>query len=439
MINISLLVRIFSYILLYLAYLIFMYGHAPLGIDWREWNIQRIFNAVEYLRVNGLINSFGFTVWSKCNNCGFSSDEWIGQIYLSTTGLKFFPYYILNELGGYSMISLWGGVFDKVVIGITGIIISELSIIFAKDVSKLPNYFFGYVSFCLFITAPWTYGIMLSSWAEMYFLLFFLLAMLLFSLSRNRFALFALVLAGFFHYQWALVIAGFYMILNITLWQYKKDLIPRGFLPAFGRNHLGSIYIVFALILWPVIEIVILREFALGVLGRHAGSTLLTRVGISGNDIHNGGLLGAVQFLGGLRITHCFADYSNILLPGKVREATALYNCILSVSGMFMISVTSIAGVIFLVIKSPSARWIAFPLIFSLLVFVNFLQQSMSVHIYGYSYIFSFIFSIGIVGVFIYFSEKIKSVSVSLMVLLPVFIGILLLSIRVSMLINGSS
>ena len=39
------------------------------------------------------------------------------------------------------------------------------------------------------------------------------------------------------------------------------------------------------------------------------GTSILTRIGISGDDFHNGGLLGSLQFLGGNRITACLIDF----------------------------------------------------------------------------------------------------------------------------------
>ena len=62
-------------------------------------------------------------------------------------------------------------------------------------------------------------------------------------------------------------------------------------------------FIIFSLLI-PVLAFFLIRFFAQQDLSGMVGSSILYRIGISGDDIHNGGLLGALQFLGGNRIQY---------------------------------------------------------------------------------------------------------------------------------------
>ena len=62
-----------------------------------------------------------------------------------------------------------------------------------------------------------------------------------------------------------------------------------------------------------------------------AGSSLLYRIGITGNDIHNGGILGALQFLGGNRITICFDNYISNIGDLSLNQKIEIFNCSLSI------------------------------------------------------------------------------------------------------------
>jgi hypothetical protein len=162
-------------------------------------------------------------------------------------------------------------------------------------------------------------------------------------------------------------------------------------------------------------------------------------MGISGSDIHNGGLLGALQFLGGNRVTLCLADYGGGVLSANLTDGITLYNCILSISGMLLLSLSAIVGLVVLLKKSESAKWIVFPMLFALLLFITILQQSLSVHLMGYSYIFSFLFAAGIVSLMVFLVQFIGSTTLKIVMSIPCVAGIVFLSIRVSMLtgVNG--
>jgi len=105
---------------------------------------------------------------------------------------------------------------------------------------------------------------------------------------------------------------------------------------------------------------------------------------------------------------------------------------------MLLISIVSILGFIFFVKHNPKAH-LLLPLAFALLATIMFLQQSSSVHLMGYSYIFSALFSIGLSSIFYFAANSNQHEILKITLLTPVFIGILILCIHVSMLtgING--
>ncbi len=202
-----------------------------------------------------------------------------------------------------------------------------------------------------------------------------------------------------------------------------------------ASNHITRT--IFAL-LAPVLVIIFIRLLAQQYLGGGAGSSIFYRIGISGNDIHNGGLIGALQFLGGNRITHCIWDMDMQSLSGNLAMKIAIFNCALSILGMAIISILSIIGAYFLMKKSSIATSIFLPLIFSLLIFIAIFQQALSVHLMGYSFIFSMVFAIGITHLMILLHNRFGSLVIGFIFSIPCLLGILLLSIRVSFLTGAN-
>ena len=221
-------------------------------------------------------------------------------------------------------------------------------------------------------------------------------------------------------------------------WFFKNDSNVKRYLPENGRTFGGVILIILILSVSLILE-VSLRWLAWKNMESIGGSSLLFRIGIQGNDIHNGGLLGALQFLGGNRVTLCLADYGSGVLSVNLTDGITRYNCILSIVGMLLLSLSAIVGIIILLRKSVPAKWIVFPLMYSLLLFVTILQQSLSTHLMGYSYIFSFLFTAGIVSLMVFFVQFSSSLTLKVALSIPFVVGIIFLSIRVSMLtgMNG--
>ena len=183
-----------------------------------------------------------------------------------------------------------------------------------------------------------------------------------------------------------------------------------------------------------------LKFIALGDLISAGGSSILTRIGISGNDIHNGGLLGAVQFLGGNRITQCIINFDQGLEIDNLSRSIFLYNCILATFSMILVSLISIFG-LFILYKAHNSfyKLVMLPIIFLLLSFLFLLQQSSSVHLMGYSYFFSAIFSVGLAVLILRILEKYNFSVIAIVLTIPTTIGIIFLCIRVSMLTGINS
>jgi hypothetical protein len=322
--------RLGSYLTIWISYLFFMESHAPRGINWLSWHLQRIYNAVEYVKINGYFSSYGFSIWSSCQDCGLSVSEWVGNIYLSSSIFKLFPYIFINEFWGFEALKVYGPVIDKLVIFIAAVVAAELIIICVHKYSSLPLHFIGVVSFILFATTPWTYRMLLSAWSEIYFLCFFILGLLHFCHNRTKTGLIMLFLAGFFHYQWALAVAGFYGLLFLGSRYLMRDEQAKLYLPGFG-NTVGGVLSIVLVLLASIPSDIVLRWISIQHMEQVSGSSLLFRMGISGNDIHNGGLLGALQFLGGNRVTLCLADYGSGVLSNVLTDGIMRYNCFLSI------------------------------------------------------------------------------------------------------------
>ena len=429
--------RVTSYSLIFAGYLIFMNLYAPLGIGWLDWHGQRIFNATEFLKINGYLSSYGYSIWDTCNNCSLEYSNWKDKIYFSVHGISMIPYILPNHFGGKELLFVVGPVIDKLAIFACAAFIAELLIRSVKIQSHLPIFFVGSACFALFIISPWAYKMFLAPWFEVYFLLFFLLGMLNFQRNFTYLGYLSFFCAGLFHLQWALAIIIFYTLVIFAHRIYKREFEMMKYFPSDEGSSNHSTRTIFALLV-PVLVIIFIRLLAQQYAAEGAGSSIFYRIGISGNDIHNGGLIGALQFLGGNRITHCVGDMGMQSLSGDLAIRIAIFNCALSIFGMAIISILSIIGAYFLMKISSIATSIFLPLIFSLLIFIAVLQQSLSVHLMGYSFIFSMIFAVGITNLMILLHNRFGSSVIGFIFSIPCLLGILLLSIRVSFLTGAN-
>ena len=432
--------RLTACILIWQIYIQFMSVYAPLGTEWLSWHSQRIYNFSEYLNLNGYFSSYGFSIWSTCQDCSLKSELWTNKIYLSSGFFSYLPYLIINNYFGGDSLKIYGPLFDKTIIFFTGFLIAELLIKLSKNKFSSINLFVKSVlCFTLFIVSPWTYKMLINSWMNIFFLLFFLIGIFMFINKKINLGLLFFFIAGLSDYQSSAGLAFFYFSLVILFYYKKKQSLRKNYFPTLKNDKLLDYKVICSLAL-PVLIYFSRLLIAGNEIEINNGPELLTRMGISGNDIHNGSLLGALQFLGGNRITQCLTDFDIKIDLMNFSKSIYVYNCILSTLSMFFVSLVSIIGLFFLN-KSDDVffKLIIFPISFLFLSYTFILQQSSSVHLMGYSYFFSVLFSVGITAVIFKILEKYNFSLISIFLITPISLGIILLCIRVSMLtgING--
>jgi hypothetical protein len=108
--------------------------------------------------------------------------------------------------------------------------------------------------------------------------------------------------------------------------------------------------------------------------------------------------------------------------------------------GQFLLSLISILGLFLLLRNNPKIKWMIVPISWSLLSYIFIFQQSFATHLHGHSYIFGMLFGFGLAYLFKYLSDLFKlSIVTSKIIILPIFTGIVINSIRVCFItgING--
>jgi hypothetical protein len=434
----SSLLRLISYLFIWVTYLYLMKNISPLGIGWLDWYGEKIFNFSEFLKLNGYLSFYGFSIWTDCSGCSLKSEVWTSSIYTSIHSISFIPYVLLNYFYGKEVLLMFGPIINMSIIFISGVASAELSREMLQKNSRLPLYITSITCFSFFALNPWTYKMIVQPWPEVSFLMFSLLGFLSFNKNFKHLGLILFFFAGLSHYQWSILIAVFYLLIVFASFVTKKDRILAEYFPASNLNYVFALKIV-ASFLISAFSIVIMQFLIGASTDQTSGSNLMYRIGISGIDIHNGGLLGALQFLGGNRITNCLNGIDIGILSSSLEIKILIFNCMLSISSMLIISIISIFGVIKMLRESPLSRPVILPLLFSILSMICILQQSLSVHLMGYSYIFSVVFSIGLVTIFASSFHSISSKIMRLIFSTPIVLGVFIVCIRVSMLtgVNG--
>ncbi len=432
--------RLIFYFLIWYVYLTFMSIYSPLGINWLDWHAQRIFNFSEFLKLNGFFSNYGFSVWSKCTDCVLYSDKFKGDIYLSFNLFANFPYVILNKYFGEDYLKLYGHYIDKTIIFTTGILIAEiLNKSYISKFSSNERFYFPIIAFIFFIINPWTYKMLLAHWMHIFFVFFFILGLFMFILKKDKLGLFFFLIAGFLDYQSSTGMI-IYFILILILSYLKNDLsISNKYFPITSKKQIEKAKILLSFFI-PIIIFIFLKILALNNLEYSSGSSILTRIGISGNDLHNGGIIGSLQFLGGNRITQCLSNFDYNFSNQSLNEKIYIFNCSLSIISLGLISLVSIFSLfIFNIKKSNLFTVIISPFLFLLLSYTFILQQSSSTHLMGYSYFYSIIFSYGLTLLFLNILKKYNFSVISIILSLPIIIGIFLICLRVNMLtgLNG--
>ena len=438
--NKKIYLRLIAYILIWQIYLTFMSIYAPLGTDWLPWHYKGVYNFSEYLKLNGYFSSYGFSVWSFCEDCPLTYESNKNQNYLTRNLFSLLPYVLINNYFGIENLKNYGHLFDKVTILFSGILVAELLIRFSKKkITNKETLIKSTLCFTFFIINPWTYKMIIAFWVNIYFLMFFLIGILMFINKKPNFGLISFFIAGCFDYQSSAGIAFYYAIFLILLFYKKQKKLTNRYLPILNDKKILDYKIIFSLALPFFLHFlnVLIASNELEIIN---GTSLITRIGISGDDIYNGGILGSLQFLAGNRISQCFIDFDLNINLMDMSESISLYNCILSLLSMLLISLISIFG-LFILYKKNNVFYkiVILPITFLFLSYTFVLQQSSSVHLMGYSYFFSVLFSLGITSFIYKILERYNFSATSIIVAVPSTLGIILLCIRVSMLTGINS
>jgi hypothetical protein len=425
-------IRLIGYICIFVSYILFMERFAPNGISWASYHSQSIFNAVEYLKLHGYFENFGFSIWTSCDDCILTNKE-SQKIYLSFSSITFIPFIFLNELGGKPLLILVGPYIDKIIIFFTATLLTENFSRSFKSSHFISQLFFDFIFFLLFISSVWVYLMIRAAWQEIWFMLFFVSYLLFSQLRLYRLGFACFIISCLAHPMWGLLIAVVsFSLLTLAKFFSETEKMKSFFIQ--GTIYKKHIYSIFLSAVFINFFNFLLRNMVIDKNpGKTDGSSLIWRIGVSGDDIHNGGILGALQFLGGVRLTKCFGDLSFFTTLGLV-DKIAAFNCSLSVLGMTILSAISVFGVVWAMVYCWRMRFLIFPISISLLVVLSILQQSNSVHLLGYSYVFSMVFAVGLTYLLRIFAEKLQSKTLSIIIISPMVTAIVLLSIRVSML-----
>ena len=427
--------RFIFYIFIWQFYILFMSIYSPLGAEWLDCHTQIVNNHILFSKNNGYLSNYGFSIWSICSdltNLELTNDK----IYLSHTIFSSIPYILINELIGNNAFKNYGYLFNYLIIFTTGVLISEIIIKLSKENknTNVYNFFRSILIFTFFTINPWTYKMILLHWVHIFFIFFFLLGILMFLMKKNKLGLVFFFISGCFDYQSSAALTFFYSIIIILIFYVKNDNFIRNFMPFLSEINNAKYKIIFSFSV-PVIIYFFLRFLASTELNLYAGTSILERIGISGDDPFNGGILGALQFLGGNRITNCLMYSPTDINLMNLNQKMYFFYCSLSIMSMAIISIFSIVGLFYLA-KNEKFLFnsVALPLVFIFLCYTFILQQSSSVHLKGYSYFFSVLFSIGITSLILEILKRFKFSITSILSLTPITFGIMLLCIRVSML-----
>lgn len=267
-----------------------------------------------------------------------------------------------------------------------------------------------------FLVSPWTaYMLYKSTWHEPLFMMALISAMI--SLSRQNIAsgTILLIIAGLIHNQFMFFMSIYFISASlIALFNQRRGnttwRIPECVNIKLTKNYQKVLWSSIGIIMFFLHQVrkyisISLMDLTTSELG---GSSAISRIGLDGN-VHSGGLLGSLQFLGGYKWYYCFAiqGIDDSAFSSLNRERlSAIVNCELILLSTVVISAISIYGIIKFYNRKDkkvigSNLWAINALIFIYLGMLLIFQQSFTVHIIGYSYVWGFIFAFGL-SFFIY-------------------------------------
>ena len=409
-----------------------------LGIEWLDFYKRWVINIVNNINPDFDGFYFGFTSRDLINELGdgiSNKKVYILPIY-QNLHLK-----ILSLLGGDNAVIFYGQLLDKVAVTLSGLLTGEILYALSITKEKLSRTLISITSFSFFLTSPWSYRMFLAPWQEVYFLLFLLLTIFFIQKKRYKLALLSYTLAAFSQYQWAFILSFLFLVSYISN-RFSGTNSSKYLLFPNQLMKLKNLIPLMSIGLFPTFSL-FLQKFLLNLSSKnfiYGGSNLMFRVGMdSPNNIHHGGWLASLQFLGGNRVSTCLENININSLMSSMNSKIFLLNCIFSISGMVILSIISIIGYLKFINENNKDRWFLMPIFLVFFTFCLVFQQSFAAHLQGYSYIFGFIYACGLVYFASFIFKRFFSNVPSLLIYLPFCFGVVLTHIRVSFLtgLNG--
>ena len=74
--------RISSYVFIAILFYYFMETYSPLGIKWRPFHYERVFNSVGNILENPVLNFIGYTSFDNIQDVSKNLETKLGEIYL---------------------------------------------------------------------------------------------------------------------------------------------------------------------------------------------------------------------------------------------------------------------------------------------------------------------------------------------------------------------
>ncbi len=434
--------KIISRFLLYISisvfYYFFMSVNSPLGIEWRPFHQERVLNATENLLSFNFLNRYALTTETnpEAVRIGLTSEEPF-VLYVQAAH-SYIHFAITKLLLGKDYLITLGESLDRITISLTAMITAEIARISILNTKLISRNLIAISTFTLFLTSPWTYRMVIAAWLEIYFIFFFLLAQLCFLYKRKTIGILFILISSLAHFQWAFILFVLYITL-ILIDYFSQNPVKLSALFPPGINSFKTKFFFLLSLTSPIfMTLIISILFKINNTQIElTNSSALSRIGLTFPNIHHGGWLAGFQFLGGNRISLCLP--SQLTLLNTLDSKIFLFNCSLSIVGMFILSILSIFGYLYFHINNTKLRFITLPIAFSLFTFAIIFQQSFASHLQGYSYLFSFIFSIGAVSAILFALTKWGPKYYSVLIYSPIVLGIIISNIRVSFLtgING--
>jgi hypothetical protein len=84
-------IRLVSYVTIWFSYLTFMSSYAPRGVNWLSWHLQRVYNAVEYVKVNDIFRHVGFQFGPYAKTTAMRCPNGRAKFTCPTVYLKYSP------------------------------------------------------------------------------------------------------------------------------------------------------------------------------------------------------------------------------------------------------------------------------------------------------------------------------------------------------------